>query len=320
MPSLNIAIQMDAIESIKFASDSSLALGLEAQNRGHALYYYQPKDLSVSNGKVTAALHEITLRNDKDNYFTIGAEISSDFEDIDVVLMRQDPPYDMNYLTYTYMLERLPKHVMVLNNPAEVRNCPEKLFVLNFNQFMAPTLVTANFAEVEKFFHEHKDIIIKPLYAHGGLDINRVNRPEQLQETFEIIMQAYHAPLMVQSFLPEVAKGDKRIMFVDGQVVGAINRIPKEGDIRSNLAQGGTAHATELTAREKEICAAIGPQLKKRGLLLAGIDVIGGYVTEINVTSPTGIPSINRLCNTNVAAIFWDAVENYKQNSSWMSV
>ena len=310
--SLSIAIQMDPVESIKIETDSTYNLGLEAQARGHTLYYYQPKDFSIYNGKVKAGFRKLNFHNEKSTYFSLGEEVFSSFNDIDVVLMRQDPPFDMNYLTYTYMLEMLPPKVMVVNNPSEVRNCPEKLFVLNFSQFMAPTLVTANFEEVEEFFHEHKDIIIKPLYAHGGRDINRVNSRDSLPEVFQTVMQQYNAPLMVQLFLPAVAKGDKRIMFVDGQFVGALNRLPKEGNICSNMAQGGTAHATELTSREKEICAAIGPELKKRGLLLVGIDVIGGFITEINVTSPTGIPSINRLCNTNVAAIFWDCVEKYK--------
>lgn len=311
---LKIAIQMDAVESIKIETDSTLALAIEAQIRGHKIYYYQPKDLSVYNGKVSASMREITFRKEKGNHFTIGAEIFSSFKEIDVVLMRQDPPYDMNYLTYTYFLERLPKRVLVLNNPTEVRNCPEKLFVLNFSQFMAPTLVTANFADAEEFFHEHKDIIIKPLYAFGGVDINRVNQLDNLQDTFLALLQQYNAPLMVQKFLPEVKDGDKRIMFIDGNFVGAINRIPREGEIRSNMAVGGSAHATELTEREKEICASVGPELKKRGLLLAGIDVIGGYITEINVTSPTGLQVIDRIYGTNLPGIFWDCAEKYKNN------
>lgn len=305
---------MDAVESIKIETDSTLALGIEAQARGHILYYYQPKDLSVYNGKVSAAMRQITFRKEKGNHFTLGEEIFSSFKEIDVVLMRQDPPYDMNYLTYTYFLERLPKRVLVLNNPTEVRNCPEKLFVLNFSQFMAPTLVTANFAEIEEFFHEHKDIIIKPLYAHGGADINHVNKLEMLQETFNSLMNQYKTPLMAQLFLPEVTKGDKRIMFIDGQFVGAINRIPREGEIRSNMAVGGTAHATELSERELEICATVGPELKKRGLLLAGIDVIGGYITEINVTSPTGLQAIDRIYGSNLPGIYWDCVEKYKKS------
>lgn len=310
---LKIAIQMDAVESIKIDSDSSFSLGLEAQGRGHKLYYYQPKDLSIYNGRVKAALREITFRREKGNHFTLGNEIFSSFKEIDVILMRQDPPFDMNYLTYTYLLERLPKRVMVINNPTEVRNCPEKLFVLNFAEFMAPTLITANFAEVEEFFHEHNDIIIKPLYAHGGADINRVSKLEDLAAPFQELTRQYNAPLIAQKFLPEVTEGDKRIVFIDGKVVGAINRVPPSGQILSNTARGGTATATILTKRDLEICDAIGPELKKRGLLLVGIDVIGGYVTEINVTSPTGLQFIDRIYNTNLAAIFWDCVELYKQ-------
>lgn len=309
---LKIAIQMDAAESIHIDRDSTFVLAMEAEKRGHIVYYYQPKDLSVYNGRVKAMLRRISFRREVGNHFTLGEELFSSFKEIDVILMRQDPPYDMNYLTYTYFLERLPKRVMVLNNPTEVRNCPEKLFVLNFAEFMAPTLITANFEEVEEFFHEYADIIIKPLYSHGGADINRVESHEKLAGTFQGLMGRYDSPLVVQKFLPDVAKGDKRIMFIDGEFVGAINRIPKEGDIRSNLAAGGSAHKTELTDRERQICAAVGPELKKRGLLLAGIDVIGGYITEINVTSPTGLQALDRLNGTNLPAVFWDAVERYK--------
>lgn len=311
---LKVAIQMDAAESINIDSDSTFVLAMEAEKRGHIVYYYQPKDLSVYNGQLKASLRRISFRREKGNHFTLGEELFSSFKEIDVILMRQDPPYDMNYLTYTYFLERLPKRVLVLNNPTEVRNCPEKLFVLNFSEFMAPTLITANFEDAEEFFHEYKDIIVKPLYAHGGADINHVTSHETLHHSFNSLMEQYNSPLMVQKFLPEVTKGDKRIMFIDGEFVGAINRIPKEGDIRSNLAAGGSAHKTELTAREKEICAAVGPELKKRGLLLVGIDVIDGYITEINVTSPTGLQALDRLNGTNLPAVFWDAVERYKNH------
>jgi glutathione synthase len=310
---LSIAIQMDPVESINIESDSSFSLGLEAQARGYALYCYQPQDLSSHNGNIKASLREVIFRREQGNHFTLGKEIISSFNEIDIILMRQDPPFDMNYLTYTYLLERLPKSVMVINNPLEVRNCPEKLFVLNFSQFMAPTLVTANFEEAEKFFHEHKDIIIKPLYAHGGADINRVNSLATLPDTFGSLLDKYKAPVMVQKFLPEVANGDKRIIFIDGKVAGAINRIPPKGEILSNTARGGSANATELTKRDLEICAAVGPELRKRGLLLAGIDVIDGYISEINVTSPTGMQFIDRIYGTNLAAIFWDCVEGYKE-------
>ncbi len=306
---LKIAIQMNPVESIKLETDSSFALGLEAQKRGHIVYYYQPKELSLRNGKVTSTLKEIIFRREKGNHFTIGNEIFSSFKEIDVVLMRQDPPFDMNYVTYTYLLEMLPKKTLVLNNPREVRNCPEKLFVFNFNKFMAPTIVSANYEDIEEFFHENQDIILKPLYAFGGSDIFRVQNIKSLGDVFETLMKAYNTPVMAQTFLPDVMKGDKRIMFIDGQVVGAINRIPKEGEIKANVAAGGTAYATTLTKREEEICAAIGPELKKRGLFLVGIDVIGGYVTEINVTSPTGLQLIDRIYNTNLPAVFWSCVE-----------
>ena len=306
---------MDPVESINIETDTSFALGLEAQARGHKLYYYQPKDLSIYNGQVKASISEIAFQKESGEHFTLGKKIFSSFNDIDVVLMRQDPPFDMNYITYTHLLERLPKTVLVLNNPAEVRNAPEKIFVLNFAHLMPPTLISANFKEVEEFFHEHNNIILKPLYAHGGADINQITKLEDLSGTFNELINQYNAPLIAQKFLKEVKDGDKRVILIDGEVAGAINRIPPAGDIRSNTAIGGSAHKTELTKRDQEICDAIGPELKKRGLTLAGIDIIGGYITEINVTSPTGIPFIDDIYDTNLSAIFWDCVEGYTSDS-----
>lgn len=300
---------MDAIDTINIDSDTTFILGLEAQKRGYALYYYQPHQLSLHNGTVTASVQPLHLRRDKDNYFTLGEVQSIALNTMDVVLMRQDPPYDMNYLTYTYFLERIHPDTMVVNNPTEVRNCPEKIFVCDFAEFMAPTLISANKDEITAFKDQHRDIILKPLYAHGGADIYRAAAQEDALAAFDILHEKYRQPIIAQTYLPNVVNGDKRIIFIDGKVAGAINRIPAEGGILSNLVRGGTAHKTTLTARELAICEVVGPELKKRGLLLVGIDVIDGYLTEINVTSPTGLQSINRLENTCLEAVFWDAVE-----------
>jgi glutathione synthase len=307
---LSVAIQMDAIERINVGSDSTLVLALEASRRGHRLFYYQPKDLSLSNGKVIARVRSLQVRADKNDYYTLGEETLVDLRDMDIVLMRQDPPYDMNYLTTTYLLERIHPHTLVVNNPTEIRNCPEKLLVCNYPELMPPTLITQDKVEITRFRAEHKDIILKPLYAHGGRDVFRVT-PED--NNFLTILDAleklYPCPLIAQAYLPEILQGDKRIILVDGEPKGAITRIPAEGMVRSNLAAGGTAHHTTLTARDHEICAAIGPELKKRGLVFVGIDVIGQYITEINVTSPTGLPSINRLSKLCVEREVWDAIE-----------
>lgn len=305
---IKVAIQMDQIDTINIDTDSSFALALEAQKRGYEVFYYQPKDLSLQDGLVKASLRAVEFRRDKNNFFTLGNEFFSSFKEIDVVLMRQDPPFNMNYITYTYLLEKLPMHVRVINNPKSVRDCPEKLFVINFKEFMTPTLVTMNISEAEEFLHEHQEIIVKPLYAHAGNDVNKVTDITQLTSVFHKLVTSYGAPVMVQRFIKEVSLGDKRIIFINGEVVGAINRIPPEGAITSNTARGGKAVATELTKREHKICEALGPELKKRGLFLAGIDVINGYLNEINVTSPTGMQLIDRIYGTDLPKLFWDNI------------
>ncbi len=305
---LKIAVQMDAIDSIKFDKDTTIILMLEAQKRGHELYYYQPHNLYLENGRVIARSNKITVRLQKDDYFTLGEQLVIDLSDMDVVLMRQDPPFDMNYLTYSYMLDKIHPKTLVVSNPAEVRNCPEKLFVCDFAKFTPPTLITSDKARVREFMKEQGEIVLKPLYAFGGQDVAKVTE-ENLDEIADKLWEKYKVPFIAQKFIAGITKGDKRIMLIDGEFVGALNRIPGEGTILSNLAQGGTAEKTELTPREIEICEALKPELKKRGLLIAGIDVIVGYLTEINVTSPTGFQAINRLNGSHIEEIFWDVVE-----------
>lgn len=307
---LSVALQMDPIALINLEGDSSLVLGLEAQKRGHKLYYYQPKDLILRDGKVFARMCPLTLRYEKGNHFTLREEERIALADMDVILLRQDPPFDMHYITTTYHLERVHPKTLVVNNPAEVRNCPEKLLVCNFPELMPPTLITEDLREIEDFRKEYKDIVMKPLYAFGGRDVFRVTeQDENFYPLVEMFKSVYQLPVIAQQYLPNVKEGDKRLIFIDGEVAGALNRIPVEGGIRSNMAVGGKAVKTTLTDREYEIASIIGPELKKRGLILAGIDVIGGYVTEINVTSPTGLQTVNRLENVQMEAMFWDVVE-----------
>ncbi len=306
--SKKVAIQMDAIESIHINSDTTYVLGLEAQRRGHELYYYQPVNMSLQNGHVVAFGCKITLHEDRGNYFTLHDEIELNLAEMDIIMMRQDPPFDMNYLTYTYMLEKLPSSVLIVNNPAEVRNCPEKLFVCDFAEYTPKTTISSNKKTLLKFFEKHADVIIKPLYSFAGNDVFRATI-DNADEIIDTMLKKEGTPIIIQEYLPAIAQGDKRIMLINGEFAGALNRIPAEGQVRSNLAQGGTAKPTELTAREIEICNRLGPELRKRGLLVAGIDVIGGYLTEINVTSPTGFQAINRLYNIRLEEKFWDAVE-----------
>lgn len=307
---LSVAIQMDAIEHLRVASDSTLLLGLEAQKRGFTLYYYQPKQLVLKNGMVMARVRPLTLYREAKQYFALGEEQLVALAEMDVVLMRNDPPFDMAYLTATYHLERIHPATLVINNPKEVRNAPEKLLVCDFPELMPPTVITQDHVELKAFRKEYKDIILKPLYAHGGRDVFRVKEDDvNFTGIIEVLEKLYPCPLIAQAFLPEIAEGDKRIILVEGEPAGALTRIPASGEVRSNLAAGGSAIKTTLTERDREICAAIGPELKRRGLLFAGIDVIGRYITEINVTSPTGIPSINRLSNGCVEVVIWDAIE-----------
>jgi glutathione synthase len=314
---LSVAFQMDPMEGLNIAGDSSFALMLSAQARGHTIYHYTAPDLTwvqnMSCGSLLArARRVINVSRVEGSYFALGDEEIIDLGyDIDVVWMRQDPPFDLSYITATHLLERITSETLVVNDPAHVRNAPEKLFVLDYGRFMPPTIITRDLAQVRHFLAEHGAIVIKPLHGNGGKAIFKVGSDgANLSALIEVFNAAYVEPHMVQAFLPSVAQGDKRIVLVDGEVAGAINRLPGEGEIRSNLAVGGRAEATTLTAREQEICAALGPELKRRGLLFVGIDVIGGeWLTEINVTSPTGIVAIDRFNGTDTAGLIWDAID-----------
>jgi glutathione synthase len=306
---LIVAIQMDPIERIDISGDSTFALALQAQARGHSLLYYGPRDLTFRDGSISARARPLTVRNVKGDHFSVGAAAVVDLAQVDVVLMRQDPPFDMAYITATHILERLSPKVLVVNDPFHVRNAPEKLFVTEFKDFMPPTLITSDRAEINRFRAEHRDIILKPLYGNGGAGVFRVREDdENLAALLEMFTAFYREPVIVQRYVPEVREGDKRIILVDGEFAGAINRVPAMGEARSNMHVGGRPEATVLTAREKDICAALGPELKRRGLIFTGIDVIGGYLTEINVTSPTGIQEIRRFGGADIAALIWDAV------------
>jgi glutathione synthase len=309
---LTVAVQMDPLDSINIAGDSSFALMLAAQARGHRLFHYAAEDLNYQAGRVWARAHPVTVQRVEGNHFSFGDPVRLDLGDqADVVLMRQDPPFDLGYITATHLLERIADRTLVVNDPANVRNAPEKLFVLDYAHFMPPTLITRSVEEARIFLAEHGSIVVKPLHGNGGKAIFKIDADGQnLSSLIEVFNTAYREPHMVQAFLPEIAEGDKRIVLIDGEVAGAINRMPGEGEIRSNLAVGGSAAKTELTDREREICAELGPELKRRGLLFVGIDVIGGkWLTEINVTSPTGIIAIDRFNGTDTGAMIWDAIE-----------
>ncbi len=313
---LTVAIQMDPIDRIDISGDSTFALALEAQNRGHGLLYYGPRDLSFRDGKVSAHVRPLNVRPVKGDHFALGEGFVYDLSAADVVLMRQDPPFDMAYITATHILERIHPRTLVVNNPAEVRNAPEKLFVTEFAEFIPPTLITSDLREIRAFREEHQDIILKPLYGNGGAGVFRVKIDDtNFGALMEMFTQFYREPVIVQRYLPDVRKGDKRIILVDGEFAGAINRVPASGEARSNMHVGGRPEATDLTPREQAICAAIGPELKRRGLIFTGIDVIGDYMTEINVTSPTGIHEVKRFGGADIAALVWDAVEK-KRNAA----
>ena len=309
---LTVAVQMDPLAGINIAGDSTFALMLSAQARGHRLFHYAADDLNYRDGRVWTRAHPVTVQRIVGDHFAFGEPVSLDLGDqADVVLMRQDPPFDLGYITATHLLERIAAQTLVVNDPVSVRNAPEKVFVLDYARFMPPTLITRSLDEARAFLAEHGAIVVKPLHGNGGKAIFKVERDgANLSALIEVFNMTWREPHMVQAFLPDVAKGDKRIVLVDGEVAGAINRLPGEGEIRSNLAVGGSAVRTELTDREREICAALGPELKARGLIFVGIDVIGGeWLTEINVTSPTGIVAIERFDGTDVAGLIWDAIE-----------
>ena len=308
--SLAVAIQMDHVSTINIDADSTFMLALEAQARGHVLFHYLPRDLSFRDGRVYARAQQMRVRPEKGDHYTLGGAETLDLTGVDVVLMRQDPPFDMAYITATHLLEHIHPDTLVVNNPKEVRNAPEKLFVTHFEGLLPETLITSNRAEVEAFRREYRDIIVKPLFGNGGADVFHL-RPddENLGSLLEMFTSKYREPIIIQRYLPEIRQGDKRIILVDGEPAGAVARIPVEGDARANFHAGGGAQKTELTEREREICAAIGPALVERGLTFVGIDVIGDYLTEINVTSPTGIQEINRLDGVHVEKLLWDAIE-----------
>jgi len=311
--SLRVAVQMDPLESININGDSSFYLMLAAQARGHTLYHYDVRTLAYDEGRLTAWAAPVTVQRVADDHFATQPHRKIDLvRDVDVVLMRQDPPFDLGYITATHLLERLAGQTLVVNDPASVRNAPEKVMVLDFARYMPPTLVARRIEDVREFMARHPgDIVIKPLHGNGGKAVFRIPADgSNLGALLEMFHSAWVEPFMVQPFLPDVALGDKRIVLVDGEFAGAINRRPGEGEFRSNLAVGGSAEATGLTAREEEICDALGPELKRRGLVFVGIDVIGGkWLTEINVTSPTGLVAIDRFNGTDTGALIWDAIE-----------
>ena len=305
---------MDPIESIDINGDSTFALALEAQSRGHRLFHYLPKHLSFLAGGesrgVTARVRSLEVRRKQGDHFTLGAPEVVGLKEMDVVLMRQDPPFDMSYITATHVLEHIHPQTLVVNDPASVRNAPEKLFVTHFPQFMPPTLISSDKEEILAFRREHGEIVVKPLYGNGGADIFHVKRnDDNLNALLEMFTRIYREPVIVQRYLPEIRQGDKRIILIDGEPAGAINRVPPEGESRANLHVGGRAERIGLTEREREICAALGPVLKEQGLIFVGIDVIGDYLTEINVTSPTGLQEIGRFDGVNLEGMIWDAIE-----------
>ena len=308
--SLKVAIQMDHVSTIDIAGDSTFVLGLEAKRRGHQLYHYTPPQLAMLDGRVVAEMQPMLLRREVGNHYTLGDTATVDLTDVDVVLLRQDPPFDMSYITTTHLLDRVHPDTLVVNNPREVRNAPEKLFVTEFTDFMPPTLIATDQALIRAFRDEHQDIILKPLYGNGGAGVFHVTpSDENMNSLLEMFAERNREPLIAQAYLKDVREGDKRIILIDGEPVGATNRIPQEGEARSNMHVGGQAKKTNLTKRERDICAAIGPALKKRGMIFVGIDVIGGYITEINVTSPTGLQEINAFDDVCLEADIWDAIE-----------
>ena len=310
--SLRVAVQMDPLEKINISGDSTFALMLKAQQLGHKLFHYLAEDLTYDGGRLYAGAHEVTVQAVAGDHYRLGEFAILDLgKDVDVVLMRQDPPFDLGYITATHLLERIQGETLVVNDPAAVRDAPEKVWVLDFAQYMPPTMVTRSIGAARHFLEEHGEIVLKPLHGNAGKAVFKISRDgANLAALMELFNATYREPHVLQLFLPEVADGDKRIILVDGEVAGGINRRPAKGDIRSNLAAGGTAEASELTETEREICAALSPELKRRGLLFVGIDVIGGkWLTEINVTSPTGIVPLDKFNGTDTAGLIWSAIE-----------
>jgi glutathione synthase len=307
---LNVAVQMDPIARINIGGDSTFALLLEAQKRGHAVSYYTPDKLSLRGDEVVAPVQKLDVRDQPGNHFTLGEPRRESLSGFDVVLLRQDPPFDLAYITSTHLLERIHPKTLVVNDPASVRNAPEKIFVMDFPQLMPPTLISRDLDEINAFRAEHGAVVMKPLHGHGGAAVFRV-MPQDMNfgSLFDMFSVTFREPWVIQRFLPEVKRGDKRIILVDGEFAGAVNRVPAADDLRSNMVRGGAAQAADLTSREREICAELGPALRQRGLLFVGIDVIDDYLTEINVTSPTGIRAVSRLGGPDVAAKIWNVIE-----------
>jgi glutathione synthase len=307
---LSVAVQMDPIERINIRGDSTFALLLEAQTRGHALSYYTPDRLVMNGATVSATVRPLSVRDLAGDHFTLGEPRHTDLSTFDVVLLRQDPPFDLAYISTTHMLERIHPKTLVVNDPGHVRNAPEKIFVSEFPDLMPPTLVTRDLEAIKGFRAAHGDVVMKPLYGKGGEAVFRVAREDlNFGSLFDLFTVTFREPWVVQKFLPAVKEGDKRIVLVDGDFAGAVNRVPAPDDLRSNMVRGGVPKATELSAREREICTRLGPALRQRGLLFVGIDVIDGFLTEINVTSPTGIRAIKNLGGPDIAALIWDKIE-----------
>ncbi len=311
---LNVAVQMDPIERINIRGDSTFALLLEAQARDFPLSYYTPDRMALRDGKVSATVRTLSVRDQAGDHFTLGEPRPVALDTFDVVLLRQDPPFDLAYITSTHMLQRIRAKTLVVNDPAHVRNAPEKIFVTEFPDLMPPTLITRDLETIKTFRAEHGDIVMKPLYGKGGEAVFLLQREDlNFGSLFDLFTATFREPWVVQKFLPAVKAGDKRIILVDGEFAGAVNRVPAPGDLRSNMVRGGVPKATDLTQRERDICARLGPSLRERGLLFTGIDVIGDYLTEINVTSPTGIRSIKALGGADIAALIWDKIEKKRR-------
>ena len=307
---LNVAVQMDPIARINIRGDSTFAMLLEAQKRGHSISYYTPDRLAQRGRDIFASVQPLQVRDVEGDHYTLGEPKRVALQGFDVILLRQDPPFDLAYITTTHMLERINPHTLVVNDPAHVRNAPEKVMVMEFTDLMPPTLVTRDLDEIKAFRAEHGDVVMKPLYGHGGGAVFRMTREDlNFGSLYDMFSTTFREPWVIQRFLPAVKHGDKRIILVDGEFAGAVNRVPAADDLRSNMVRGGAAQATDLTPREREICARLGPELRSRGLLLVGIDVIDGNLTEINVTSPTGIRAIARLGGPDIAALVWDKIE-----------
>jgi glutathione synthase len=313
---LNVAVQMDPIERINVRGDSTFALLLEAQRRGHRLSYYTPDRLALRDGKVSASVRPLEVRDSVGDHFTLGEPQHIDLSSRDVVLLRQDPPFDLAYISTTHMLERIHPRTLVVNDPAQVRNAPEKIFVTEFPDLMPPTVITRDLEAIKAFRAEQGDIVMKPLYGKGGEAVFRLEREDlNFGSLYDLFATMFREPWVVQKFLPAVKDGDKRIILVDGEFAGAVNRVPAPDDLRSNMVRGGVPKATDLSPREREICTRLGPALRERGLLFVGIDVIDGFLTEINVTSPTGIRAVKNLGGPDIAALVWDKIEAKRKNA-----